>query len=202
MAKKGKSVNYFKARISKRINNLSRAINKIDPALNNKTLAVEYAIKDIKPGINHVSYTRDGVERKIRYDQLSPLSQNEQASLLNKLSVDRYELRQERALEQLKTTGKISKQFKRSLEQQNPNLLQNIKDLEEIIEGNKPETIQDEFSGLDIISGEDFFQEADSFFQSNLGTPELFDFYRPGQSGGFSELNTFTWNAFKIIKGI
>jgi hypothetical protein len=113
--KKKKIIPYFKARITKRINNLSRAINKIDPELQNKTYSVEHSIQDIKPGINDVKYIKDGVETRIRYDQITTLPQREQASLLNKLSTDRYELRQERALEQLRTTGKISKQFKRSI---------------------------------------------------------------------------------------
>ncbi len=168
----------------------------------NKTYAIEYSISDIKPGINDVKYIKDGVETRIRYDQITTLPKREQASLLNKLSTDRYELRQERALEQLKTTGKISWQFKKSIAQQNKKLLENIEEMEEIMQGNKAEVIQSEFEGLDIISGEDFYSEADSFFQSNMGTPELFDFYRPGEAGGFSELNTFTWNAFKILKGI
>jgi hypothetical protein len=204
MAKKKKPIPYFKARITKRINNLSRAINKIDPELQNKAFATSHAIGDIKAGINDVKYLKNGVDTKIRYDQIYTLPQREQASLLNKLSSDRYELRQERALEQLKTTGKISWQFKRSIEKNNPKLLENIQEMEFILQGNSAETIQKEFTDIDIKAGEDFMEQADTFFQTgpDMDTPELFDFFRPGESGGFSELNTFTYNAYQILKGI
>lgn len=198
MATKGR----FTPRIQKQINNLSRAINKINPDLANKAFAVEYSIRDIKPGINDVTYIRDGVQTKVRYDQITTLSQKEQASLLNKLSSDRYELRQERALEQLKETGQVSRQFKRSIETQNAKLFENILELEDKLAGNKPEAIAKEFQDLDIKVGESWFDEADSFFQSGQSTPELFDFYRPGEAGGFSELNSFTWNAFKVLRSL
>lgn len=198
MATKGS----FTPRIQKQINNLSRAINKISPELANKAFAVEYSIRDIKPGINDVTYIRDGVQTNVRYDQITTLSPKEQASLLNKLSADRYELRQKRALEQFKEKGKVSWQFKRSIEKQNSKLLENILELEDKLQGNKPESIAKEFEDLDIITGESWFDEADSFFQSGQSTPELFDFYRPGEAGGFSELNSFTWNAFKVLKGL
>jgi hypothetical protein len=196
MATKGS----FTPRIQKQINNLSRAINKISPDLANKAFSVEYSIRDIKPGINDVTYIRDGVQTKIRYDQIQTLAPKEQASLLNKLSADRYELRQKRALEQLKEKGQVSKQFKRSIETQNAKLFENILELEDKLQGNKPEAIAKEFEDLDIITGESWFDEADSFFQSGQSTPELFDFYRPGEAGGFSELNSFTWNAFKVLR--
>lgn len=198
MATKGS----FTPRIQKQINNLSRAINKISPDLANKAFAVEYSIRDIKPGINDVTYIRDGVQTKVRYDQITTLSLKEQASLLNKLSADRYELRQERALEQLKEKGKVSKQFKRSIETQNAKLFENIMELEDKLQGNKPEAIAKEFEDLEIKTGESWFDEADSFFQSGQKTPELFDFYRPGEAGGFSELNSFTWNAFKVLRNL
>jgi len=198
MATKGS----FTPRIQKQINNLSRAINKISPDLANKAFAVEYSIRDIKPGINDVTYIRDGVQTKVRYDQITALSPKEQASLLNKLSSDRYELRQERALEQLKETGQVSRQFKRSIETQNAKLFENIAELEDKLAGNKPEAIAKEFQDLDIKVGESWFDEADSFFQSGQSTPELFDFYRPGEAGGFSELNSFTWNAFKVLRSL
>jgi ribosomal protein L29 len=198
MATKGS----FTPRIQKQINNLSRAINKISPDLANKAFAVEYSIRDIKPAINDVTSIRDGVQTKVRYDQITTLSQKEQASLLNKLSADRYELRQERALEQLKETGQVSRQFKRSIETQNAKLFENIMELEDKLQGNKPEAIAKEFQDLDIKVGESWFDEADSFFQSGQSTPELFDFYRPGEAGGFSELNSFTWNAFKVLRSL
>ena len=204
MAKKKKSIPYFKARVTKRINNLSRAINKIDPDLQNKAFATSHAIGDIKAGINDVKYIKNGAESKIRYDQIHTLPQKEQASLLNKLASDRYELRQERALEQLKTKGKISWQFKRSIEKNNPKLLENIQEIEYILDENSSETIQKEFSDIDIKAGDDFMEEADTFFQTgpDMDTPELFDFFRPGENGGFSELNTFTFNAYQILRGM
>lgn len=192
----------YKPRIQKQINNLSRAINKIDSELANRTFAVEFAIKDVQMGINDFTYKKDGQEKKVRYDEIKDLPIKEQASLLNKLSQDRYELRQERALQQLKEKGKISWQFKRSIEKQNQKLFENIEEIEEMLSSNQREAIQSEFEDLDIKTGDEWFDEAESFFQQNGGTPELFDFYRPGEAGGFSELNAFTWNAYKVIRGI
>ena len=196
----------FKPRIQKRIQNLSRAINKIDPGLAKKTMGVQYAIGDVKMGINDFTYTKNGVETRVRYDAIQDLDRYEQASVLNKLSTERYELRQERALEQLKTKGKISEQFKRSIKDQNKKLFENIQEMEEMLQGNIPSVIQEEFEGADIVTGDDWFEEADSHFQmtkdGKKNTPELFDFFRPGEAGGFSELNAFTWNTYKIMKGI
>jgi phage-related minor tail protein len=192
----------YNPRIQKKINHLSRAINKIDPELANRTMAVEKRITDIKPGINDITYQVDGSMRKVRYDGIANLPITEQASLLNKLNADRYELRQERALQQLKEKGKISWQFKRSLTEQNVKLFENIQELEDKLEGNIVQAIQNEFKDLDIQVGEQWFDEADSYFQSGKGTPDLFDFYRPGEAGGFSELNAFTWNSFKVLKGL
>ena len=199
MAKKKGSYN---PRIQKKINHFSRAINKINPDLKNKTMAVEHRISDIRPGINDITYMKDGVAKKVRYDAITSLNQTEQASLLNKLSSDRYELRQERALQQLKEKGKISWQFKRSVKEQNQKLYENIQELEDKLQGNPSATIQNEFKDLDIQVDEEWMDQADSYFQSGGSTPDLFEFYRPGESGGFSELNSFTWNAFKVLKGL
>ena len=188
----------YKARIQKEIQHLSRAINKIDPDLVRKTMAVEHAISDIRPGINTITYEKNGVEKKVRYDAIKSLNRSEQASLLNKLSVDRYELREKRALQQLKEKGKISWQFKKSIKEQNQKLFENIQEFEDKMQG-KAENIQVEFEDLEIQVGEDWLDESDDYFQSNKGTPEMFDFYR---AHGFSELNSFTWNAYKIIKGL
>ena len=54
---------------------------------------------------------------------------------------------------------------------------------------------------IDIVDVED---ELDNFFQSDdgnglTGSDKQFDFYRPGEAGGFSELNTFTMNAYKML---
>lgn len=196
----------FKPRIQKRIQNLSRAINKIDPGLAKKTMGVQYAIGNVKMGINDFTYTKNGVETRVRYDAIQDLDRYEQASVLNKLSTERYELRQERALEKLKTKGKISEQFKRSIKDQNKKLFENIQEMEQMLQGNIPSVIQEEFEGADIVTGDDWFEEADSHFQmtkdGKKNTPELFDFFRPGEAGGFSELNAFTWNTYKIMKGI
>ena len=196
----------YKPRTQKQIQHLSRAINKIDPNLQKKIMGVQYAIKDVKMGINDFTYTKNGVEKKVRYDEIQYLDRAEQASLVNKLSEERYQLRQQRALEQIRTKGKVSAQFKRSIATQNAKLLENIEEFESLVEGNVPNMIAEEFSKESIITGEDWFDEADSYFQltknGKNNTPELFDFFKPGEAGGFSELNAFTWNTFKVLKGV
>lgn len=198
---------YFKPRTQKQIQNLSRAINKIDPELGKRVMGVQYAIRDVRMGINDFEYRINGTVKKVRYDQIQSLPRSEQASLLNQLSYDRYQLRQQRALEMIQEKGKISQQFKRSIEKQNPKLLENIEAFEEAFQDNTPEIIAEEFSEVEIITGEDWFDEADSYFQltskdGKKRTPELFDFYKPGEAGGFTELNAFTWNTYKVMKGI
>jgi ribosomal protein L29 len=204
MAKKSE---YFKPRTQKQIQNLSRAINKIDPELGKRVMGVQYSIRDVKMGINDFQYQVNGQVKKVRYDQIESLPRSEQASLLNQLSYDRYQLRQQRALEQIKEKGKISEQFKRSIAQQNKKLLENIETFEDLFEGNTANMIAEEFSEAEIITGEDWFDEADSYFQltskdGKKRTPELFDFYKPGEANGFTELNAFTWNTYKVMKGI
>lgn len=198
---------YFKPRTQKQIQNLSRAINKIDPELGKRVMGVQYSIRDVKMGINDFQYRVNGTVKKVRYDEITSLPRSEQASLLNQLSYDRYQLRQQRALEQIQAKGKISEQFKRSIQKQNPKLLENIEAFEDAFEDNTPEIIAEEFSDVEIITGEEWFDEADSYFQltskdGKKRTPELFDFYKPGEAGGFTELNAFTWNTFKVMKGI
>jgi hypothetical protein len=197
---------YFKPRTQKQIQNISRAINKIDPNLQRKVMGVQYSISDVKMGINDFSYKKNGVVQKVRYDQITSLDRSEQASLINKLSEERYQLRQQRALEIIKEKGKVSKQFKRSLIGQNEKLLENIEEFEQMTEGNVANMIAEEFSESAVVVGDDWFDEADSHFQltkdGKKSTPELFDFFRPGEAGGFSELNAFTWNTYKVIKGI
>ena len=195
------NIKYFKARKTKRINNLSRAINKIDPDLKNRVSSVEYAIKDIKAGINDVTYIKDGVATKIRYDKITTLPQSEQSSLLNQLSEDRYGLRQERALEQLKEKGKISWQFKKSIKENNPELAKSIEEIESLIGDNKASAIKDLFKDVET-EDQDIGEIADSFFQGDDISLQKFDFYRPGESGGFTEFNKFTYNAYNVLKGV
>ena len=211
MAKK--KVPYFKSRIQKRINNLSRAINKIEPSLQKSVLGMGITIQDVKAGVNTIKFIKNGREQEVRYDQIENLPQGVQSSLVKTLSVDRYNLRQERALQQLQEKGKISAQFKRSLGTKvvedgkttytgpNPTLLKSIEEFEKKFEGNKKEVLQEEFEKTQLLVGEDWFEEADEYFQGKDGSPNLFDFYRPGESGGFTELNVFTWNIYKVERG-
>jgi len=60
---------YFKPRTQKQIQNLSRAINKIDPELGKRVMGVQYAIRDVKMGINDFQYRVNGTVKKVRYDE-------------------------------------------------------------------------------------------------------------------------------------
>jgi hypothetical protein len=184
-----------------KINKLSRAINKIDPTLKSKLLFDEYRIQDIKPGINSVKYRKNGIAMEVRYDELENLSQEEKGSLSAQLKVDRYNLRQERAIEQLQTRGKVTSQFKRSLKKDNPVLLKSIEEVEDILGESKQAAIQMAFEEIDIDT-DIWEEEAAQFFEYKKGQENnLYDFYRPGEDGGFTELNQFTWNAYKVLRG-
>ena len=185
--------------INKRIQNLSRAINKIPSGIQNKLYFAEFKIEDVEPGINSIKFRKNGVRQEVRYDEIENLPEREQGSLYASLSVDRYNLRQEKAAKQLQEKGKISWQFKRSLEQDNPVLLKSIEEFEEITEGATKEQIQEQFDdvGIDTL---DWEMEAAEYFEYKQGQEyRLYDFYKPDQPGsGFTELNQFTWNAYKI----
>lgn len=195
----------YNPRLTKKINNLSRAFNKIDKNLYESTRGMDVYIGKVKTGINTITYETMQGEKTVRYDEIYKLSLDEQASLSRTLSEERYKLRTERALEQLKTKGKISWQFKRSLEEDNPELLKSIENLDQALKLNEPETIKDAFTEATSKMNEfDSWQdEAQSYFDyDRMGGDFLFAFYQPGKNSGFDQLNEFTWNAFKVIEGL
>lgn len=185
--------------LQRNIQNLSRAINKIDPGLKDNTRGIEYKISDVKMGINDFTFKKDGVMKKVRYDEIKNLSTYEQASLLNKLSAERYELREKKAFESYKEKGTVSKSFLRTIEKDNPALAESIKEFQDIIKGDKKE-ISNMFKQVEYKP--DVYEEADEYFQRG-GTLEKFEFYDVwGTKTGFKTLNAFTWNAFKVMKGL
>ena len=95
----------YKARKQKMIQHFSRAINKIDKNVIESTLGMGIDIQNLKAGVTSVTYEKNGVTQKISYQDIENLSEGEQASLGRMLSVERYNLRQERALEILQHNG-------------------------------------------------------------------------------------------------
>ena len=191
--------------LQRNIQNLSRAINKIDPSLVNKTEGVQYQISDVKMGINDFSYKKDGKMVKVRYDQITNLSNFEQASLLNKLSAERYELRQKKAFEDYGKKGKISKSFIRTILKDNPELANSIEELEQNIEEEfkaiERKKITNEFNKVNFSN--DYLDEANDYFNDINGSELLNDFYDVwGTKVGFTKMNAFTWNAYKVMKGL
>lgn len=185
--------------LQRNIQNLSRAINKIDPGLKDNTRGIEYKISDVKMGINDFTFKKDGVMKKVRYDEIKNLSTYEQASLLNKLSAERYELREKKAFESYKEKGTVSKSFLRTIEKDNPALAESIKEFQDIIKGDKKD-ISNMFKQVEYK--QDVYEEADEYFQRG-GTLEKFEFYDVwGTKTGFKTLNAFTWNAYKVMRGL
>lgn len=185
--------------LQRNIQNLSRAINKIDPGLKDNTRGIEYKISDVKMGINDFTFKKDGVLKKVRYDEIKNLSTYEQASLLNKLSAERYELREKKAFESYKEKGTVSKSFIRTIEKDNPALAESIKEFQDIIKGDKKD-ISNMFKQVEYK--QDVYEEADEYFQRG-GTLEKFEFYDVwGTKTGFKTLNAFTWNAYKVMRGL
>ncbi len=185
----------------RKIQNMSRAINKIDNALLDTPLSATDYISGVKMGINDFTYSINGQSRKVRYDQIKDLSKREQANLLNKLNAERYDLRQQKALEDLGKKGKLSKQFKRVLEKDNKAIAESVSELENILEGTETEAIKDIFSTADVAKG-DWMDEYDEYFQEE-GSDFLFEFYNVhGTKSGFSQLNRFAWESYKVMKGL
>jgi len=185
--------------LQRNIQNLSRAINKIDPGLKDKTYGIQYQISDVKMGINDFTFKKDGKVTKVRYDEIKNLSNFEQASLLNKLSAERYDLRQKKALEDFSKKGQVSKSFLRTVAKDNPALAESIKEFQDIVKIPK-EDVAERFQKIDFQKN--FFDEADEFFQKE-GSDFLFDFYDVhGTKTGFKQMNSFTFNAYKVMKGL
>lgn len=185
--------------LQRNIQNLSRAINKIDPGLKDNTRGIEYKISDVKMGINDFTFKKDGVMKKVRYDEIKNLSTYEQASLLNKLSAERYELREKKAFESYKEKGTVSKSFLRTIEKDNPALVESIKEFQDIVKGDKKD-ISNMFKQVEYT--QDVYEEANEYFQRG-GDSSKFEFYDVwGTKIGFKTLNAFTWNAFKVMKGL
>ena len=184
----------------RKIQNLSRAINKIDNALLDTPLSATDYISDVKMGINDFTYSINGQSRKVRYDQIKDLSKREQANLLNKLNAERYDLRQVKALEDLGKKGKLSKQFKRVLEKDNKAISKSISEIEDILQGTETEAIKDIFG--EVKTTDSWMNEFDEQFQEE-GSDFLFEFYNVhGTKSGFSQLNRFTWESYKVMKGL
>ena len=191
--------------LQRNIQNLSRAINKIDPAMIDKSEGLQYAVSDFKMGINDFSYRKDGVLKKVRYDEIKNLSKYKQASLLNKLRTERYELRQKKAFEDYGKKGTISKSFIRTVYKDNPELAESIEELEKIITEEFKEierkNITNEFVGVNFE--QNFIDEADEYFNTVDGSELLNEFYDVhGTKTGFKKMNAFTWNAYKVMKGL
>ena len=185
--------------LQRNIQNLSRAINKIDPSLVNNTEGIEYSINDIKMGINDFSYRKDGILKKVRYDEIKNLSKYEQASLLNNLRAERLNLREKKAFESYKEKGTISKSFIRTIEKDNPALAESIKEFQNVVKAPK-----EEMSKLfkDAEFGKNYIEEFNEYFQET-GSDTLFDFFDVwGTKTGFKQMNAFTWNAYKVMKGL
>jgi len=186
----------YKPRTQKRIQNISRAINKLDKRLLNEMPNFQIRIEDVEPGINTVKYMQNGVRMEIRYSDLEKLGKEDQSALIHKLSVDRYKIQQQRAFEQLQTKGKISWQFKRSLEENAPELLKSIEKTEQQLIGNKADDIKNLFS--DSNFEEDWEEDLDVYFNDPLlDTPDKYEFY---YEFGFETMNQYTWNVYKKIK--
>ena len=184
----------------RKIQNLSRAINKIDNALLDTPLSATDYISDVKMGINDFTYSINGQSKKVRYDQIKDLSKREQANLLNKLNAERYDLRQVKALEDLGKKGKLSKQFKRVLEKDNKAISKSVSEIEDILQGTETEAIKDIFS--EVKTADSWMNEFDEQFQEE-GSDFLFEFYDVyGTKTGFSQLNRFTWESYKVMKGL
>ena len=184
----------------RKIQNLSRAINKINNIPQDTPLSVTDYISDVKMGINDFTYSINGQSRKVRYDQIKDLSKREQANLLNKLNAERYDLRQVKALEDLGKKGKLSKQFKRVLEKDNKAISKSVSEIEDILQGTETEAIKDIFS--EVKTADSWMNEFDEQFQEE-GSDFLFEFYDVyGTKTGFSQLNRFTWESYKVMKGL
>jgi ribosomal protein L29 len=135
--------------LQRNIQNLSRAINKIDPELKDKTYGIQYQISDVKMGINDFTFKKDGKITKVRYDEIKNLSNFEQASILNKLSAERYDLRQKKALEDFSKKGQVSKSFLRTVAKDNPALAESIKEFQDIVKMPK-EDVAERFQKIDF----------------------------------------------------
>ena len=198
---KKKSV--YKPRTQKQIQNLSRAINKVPESTYNTLYALEHKVSALQMGFNDITYNIDGKIAKIKYTDIPSLPKSEQASLINQMRSQRNELRDQRAVEILKEKGKLSWQFKRSIEQDNPQLYSDIVNFETLMSDNSKENIKTAFQDVGVTTEEDFRKDFDDTYKLE-GSSFLFDFYRPDLKGmgGFQNASSFNLSAFKVMRGM
>lgn len=174
---------------ARRIQNLSRAINKIGVENIQKTFALDYKVTDIKPGINDISFKIDGKNMTVRYADLPNLSKSQQSSIVKALSVERYTERQKKAFQDLKEKGKISKSFERTIAKDNPQLLSDINNFNDVAD-------DFDLENVDFKSDIDALAEASEYLEED--SSHKFDFFNVhGKKDGFSQLNAFTWSLYK-----
>jgi hypothetical protein len=108
-----------------------------------------------------------------------------------RLQVSLAENQELEALHQLKTRGKVSRQFKKAVKSNYSILNETIKDFEERA-ASGPEITQDMFDDIDI---EEDMGSLDKSFQNS---EDLNQFYH---EFGFKDMNLLTANLFRALRG-
>lgn len=191
--------------LKRNIRRYSQAINKIDTK-NRNTLGLSmHNVKNITMGITEITIEIDARIKKVNYKDIDKLSSTEQSAIYAYLSEKRNEARTERLTEELATKGKIHGNLKRAIQADSPSLAKQIEGVERLIQDSDidSDNIIDLYKTSELVSTNlEAFEDAEEYFNGPDGSEFKFDFYRPGQAGGFDSLNIFTWNTYKALRGL
>lgn len=181
MAKRGK--------YSRAISNIRRAVNRLG-GYSNKPHFSAVKITDVKTTPLYVEWTENGSRMKAEYKDIASVTKDAQELRL-RLQVSLADNQELEALHQLKTKGKVSRQFKESVKSNYSILNETIKDFE--AKADAPADVT-KMMFEDVDTEEDIAKLTKTF----KGSEDLNQFYH---EYGFKDMNLLTANLFRALKG-
>lgn len=178
-----------RGKYSRAISNIRRAVNRLG-GYSNQPHFSSVKITDVKTTPLYVEWTENGSRMKAEYKDIANVTRDAQELRL-RLQVSLAENQELEALHQLKTKGKVSWQFKKSVESNYSILMDTIKQFDD--KGYTKDAIVKMFEDQNIEETE---ATAGPKSFSNSGTKNLFYHVY-----GFSEFNLLTANLFRAMTG-
>jgi hypothetical protein len=179
-----------RGKYSRAISNTRRAINRLG-GFSNKPHFSSVSITDIKTTPLYVEWTEDGSRMKAEYKDIASVTKDAQELRL-RLQVSLSENQELEALHQLQTKGKVSRQFKKSVEGNYSILQETLQDFEER-SGADPEATKRMFDGFVDIE-----EDATKLMDVCQDSDCLNQFYH---EFGFRDMNILTVNLFRALRG-
>jgi hypothetical protein len=179
-----------RGKYSRAISNIRRAVNRLG-GYSNAPHFSSVKITDVKTTPLYVTWVENGAPKRAEYKDINYVTKDVNELRL-RLQVSLAENQELEALHQLKTKGKVSRQFKKSVESNYSILKDTIKDFEERA-GSEPTATVNMFDDVDIE--EDISEIQEAAFEDSETLNQFFHEY------GFKDFNLLTANLFRALKG-